>query len=388
MTSTAVRAEGHCEPRFEAVRVAFEAGFTRHGELGGCVSVVQDGRTVVDLWGGHEDEARTQPWRRDALANVFSVTKGVVSLCLAMLLDRGRLDPEARVCDCWPEMAAEGKGEMRVRDLLAHRAGLPALRAQLPPDAHLDWQRMTEALAAERPWWKPGRRFGYHPMTWGWLAGELLRRLDGRTPGTFLREELAAPLGLDLHLGTPPELDARIAPIGTGGSAVAPRVLAYWACTPWWMPLRLRTFTNPPQIEGKPDTRKWRAAEIPAANLHGNARALAALYGAVARGAAGASDAIVRPAALARATRIEVDARDLVFGFHNRMGLGFMLDGRGLALGSGGHAFGHTGAGGALAFGDVSRRLGFAYVPNRPHVQSALLVRSARAVVDAIHRCV
>lgn len=382
-----MRAEGHCDPRFDAVRSAFETGFTRFDEVGACIAVVQDGRSVVDLWGGHVDDARTRPWQQDTLTNVFSVTKGVVSLCLAMLLDRGQLDPDAYVTDVWPEFAAEGKGETRVRDLLSHRGGLPALRTKQPVDSHVDWAHMTAALAAERPWWEPGRRFGYHAITWGWLAGELLRRIDGRMPGVFLREELALPLGLDLHLGTPVELDARIASIAHGSAAVAPRVLAYWACTPWWMPMRIGVFVNSPHVEAKVDTRAWRAAEIPAANLHANARSLACLYGAVARGATGRGDAIVRPDALARATRLEVDARDLVFGFHNQMGLGFMLDGGGLDLHSGGQAFGHTGAGGAFAFGDASRRLGFSYVPNRPHLQSSLLVRSARALVDAIYRC-
>jgi len=377
-----VRVEGECAPALEPVRRAFEEGFRRHGELGASLCVVRDGRVELDLWGGFREPSRERPWQRDTLANVFSVTKGVVSLCLALLLERGELDPDAPVAAAWPEFAAEGKQDVRVADLLAHRAGLAALRDRLPDDTHVDFARMTEALAAARPWWPPGRRFGYHALTWGWLAGELLRRLDGRTPGRFLREEWAAPRGLDLHLGAGPELDPRIAPIARGRDRIEPRVFLHWARTPLWMPMRFRVMDNPRQVAAGLDTRRWRAAEIPATNLQADARSLALLFGATVQ----RRDPLLRPETVARVTEPRVEARDLVFGYRNRMGLGLMRDGGDLPLGSGGHAFGHSGAGGALAFADPVRRLGFAYVPNRHHPSRGLSTRPSLALAQALYR--
>lgn len=377
---------GACSARFEPVRRAFEAGFVRHDELGAAVSVVVDGELVVDLWGGHRDEARSQPWERDTLVTIFSITKAVTSVCLAMLMERGRLDPSARVTDFWPEFGTAGKDAITVAELLSHRAGLPALRAPLETDAHVDWQRMTEALAAERPWWRPGRRIGYHVLTWGWLAGELLRRIDGRPLGRFLREEIAEPLGLDLHLGTPASLDARIAPIASGAAPIPQGVIPYWLRTPWWMPMRLRIFTNPPQKEAKLDSRAWRGAEIPASNGIANARSLARLFGILAQG--GESDGILLAGgeALARATREEAAGREVVFGLPSRFGLGFMLASSALHLGPSPRAYGHTGAGGALAFADPDARVGFAYVPNRPHRQDRRIASApACDLVDATY---
>lgn len=360
---------GSCSPRFEPVRRAFEAGFARHHELGAAVSVILDGECVVDLWGGHRDEVRTQPWERDTLVTVFSITKAVTSVCLVMLMERGQLDPSARVADFWPEFAAAGKAGITVGELLSHRAGLPALRAPLGTDAHVDWKRMTDALAAERPWWRPGRRIGYHVSTWGWLAGELLRRIDGRPLGRFLREEISEPLGLDLHLGAPASLDARIAPIASGATSIPEGVIPYWLRTPWWMPMRLRIFTNPPQKEAKLDSRAWRAAEIPASNGIANARSLARLFGILAQGGESDGVRLAGAGALARATREEAAGREVVFGLPSRFGLGFMLASSALRLGPSPRAYGHTGAGGALAFADPDAHVGFAYVPNRPHRQ-------------------
>ncbi len=347
--------------------------------------MVLEGRAVVDLWAGHTDEARTVPWQRDTLVNVFSVTKGVVATCLAMLADRGRLDVDARVTDYWPEFAAQGKGHTKVSELLAHQGGLPALRTQLPDDAHIDWNTMTAALAAERPWWRPGSAVGYHPITWGWLAGELIRRIDGRSVGTFLREEVAEPLGLDLHIGTPAELDARTAPIAKGSAGIGLPVVFYWLRTPWRTGMRLRAFVNPPQREAKLDTRAWRAAEIPATNGISNARALAALYGVLACGGEQGGAFLLRRPALDRATKTQVRGRDLVFGFRSHFGLGYMLDSKHLGIAPGSRSFGHTGAGGAVSFADPERRLAFAYTPNRPHPQAQLLARPARDLVRAIY---
>jgi CubicO group peptidase (beta-lactamase class C family) len=364
------------------VRSAFEGIFSHFGELGAAVAVVEDGRPVVDLWGGFQDEERTRPWERDTLVNVFSVTKGLVSLSLAMLAGRGLLDVDAPVAEYWPEFASQEKHEIKVSELLAHQAGLPALRAPMAADSHVDWGRMVDALAAERPWWPPGRHLGYHAITWGWLAGELVRRVDGRTPGAFLRDEIAVPLELDLHLGTGPELDARIAPIAKSGLMVSRRVLLYWLRSPRWMPLRFRLFTNPPQQKARLDTRAWRAAELPATNGISNARSLARLFGVLASD----GEALLPKHALERATHPQARGRDLVFGFQSCFGLGFMLNSPDLGFAPGTRVFGHTGASGAFCFADPDRRLAFAYTPNREQAQSSLLSAPARSLVDAIYR--
>lgn len=380
-----VPVNGECESRFRAVRDAFERGFERHDELGAAVSVVVDGRPVVDLWGGFRDAARTLAWERDTLVNVWSISKAVTAVCLAMLADRGQLDVDAPVAAYWPEFAAEGKHEIRVSSLLAHQAGLPGLRTKLPDDSHLDWQVMTEALAQERPWWKPGTALGYHWFTWGWLAGELLRRVDGRSVGAFIRAELAEPLGLDFHLGTPPEIDARIAPIAGRDTPVAWPVLLYWVRTPHRMPMRMCSLDNPHQSEAKVDSRAWRAAEIPAANGISNARGLARLFGVLARERDEVRSSLLGSAALARAIGMQADGRDLMFGYRSRFGLGFMLDSPSLGIASGSRSFGHTGAGGGFAFADPDRGIGFAYTPNRRHPQSRLLVPQARNLIRAIY---
>jgi CubicO group peptidase (beta-lactamase class C family) len=302
-----------------------------------------------------------------------------------MLADRGMLDVDAPVAQYWPEFAAGGKQDVRVSWVLAHQAGLPGLRDELPVDAHVDWQVMTDALAGERPWWTPGTALGYHAMTWGWLAGEILRRIDGRSVGAFVRDEVVTPLGIDFHIGAPPELDARTATIATGPARLALPVLLYWLRTPRRMSMRMRSLSNPRQRDATVDTRAWRAAEIPAANGISNARALARLYGVLARGGEGDGAHLLRPAALDRAIRTHSEGRDLMFGFRSHFGLGFMLDSVHLGIAPGSRSFGHTGAGGGFAFADPERRLGFAYTPNRPHLQSRLLVAPARALVRAIY---
>jgi len=384
-TQNSVAVEGLCESRFAAVREAFEENFRRHDELGAAISVVVDGVPAVDLWGGYQDEERTEAWQSDTLVNVFSITKGATALCLAMLVDRDLLDVNAPVGDYWPEFACDGKQNVTVAQLLSHQGGLPALRDPLPDDAHLDWGTMTQALSQERPWWSPGRALGYHAHTWGWLAGELVRRIDGRSGGQFLREEIVKPLGLDFYLGTPSEIDSRTALIATDRTSPAFRVLLYWLLTPHRMPMRLRLLDNPKQCEGKLDSRAWRAAEMPASNGISNARALAQLYGVLARGGSGEGVRLLGEAALASFTQVQAEGRDLIFGFRMRFGVGFMLDSPDLGIEPDSHCFGHTGAGGGFAFADPDRRIGFAYTPNQPHAQTRLLAEPARNLIRGIY---
>src|SRR5437867_3906323 len=183
--------EGDCDPRFAAVRDAFAANFAAGREAGASFAATVDGRLVVDLWGGHADVAGTRAWRRDTIVNVFSTTKAMTTLCAHVLVDRGQLDLDAPVARYWPEFAAAGKEKLPIRDLLTHQAGLAALHGRLPTEALYDWPGMTDALAAEAPWWEPGSASGYHAITFGYLVGEVIRRISGRTPGAFFRDEIA-----------------------------------------------------------------------------------------------------------------------------------------------------------------------------------------------------
>lgn len=360
---------GRCAPRFEKVRHAFAESFAR-GELGAGVAVYSNGDPVVDLWGGFADAARSRPWARDTLVSVASTTKGMTAVCLARLADAGSLDPDAPVARYWPEFAQAGKHGISVRLVLGHRAGLPAIRAELPAEALFDWERMTTALAAERPFWEPGTRHGYHALTFGHLAGEVLRRIDGRSLGTFFREEVARPLGLDFHIGLAHEDDARCAEI-VAGAAIGGPTNKLFARMRERDTLLGRSFRNPPRPREVVNTAAWRRAEVPAANGHGTAEAVARLYGALACGGELGGVRVLSQRAIEHATNEEAFGPDAVLaGLTTRFGLGFMLTHRGLPLGSSPRAFGHPGMGGSIGFADPDARLGFGYVTNR--MQSGL----------------
>jgi CubicO group peptidase (beta-lactamase class C family) len=201
---------GVCDSRVQGLRDAFAENFAQGGEVGATVAATVDGKLVVDLWAGHADAARTRPWTRDTIVNIASLTKGLTAVCAHRLVDRGLLDLEAPVARYWPEFAPAGKAAIPVHFLLSHRAGLPAIDAPLPTEALYDWDRMTGALAAQKPWWEPGTRHGSHAFTFGWLVGEVVRRITGKSLGTNWRE-VAEPLGLDCHIGLAAEHDARVA---------------------------------------------------------------------------------------------------------------------------------------------------------------------------------
>src|SRR5262245_28970182 len=207
---------GRCDPRFERVREQFSREFEAGNEVGAALCVTLEGETVVDLWGGHRDRERSRPWERDTLANVYSTTKGVTSIALHRLVDEGLVALDAPVARYWPEFAQGGKERIPVRQLLSHEAGLAAVSKRLPGDALYDWRLMCEVLAEQVPWWEPGKRHGYHALTYGWLVGEVIRRVRGKSVGQVVREEIARPLGAEFEIGFGPELDARVAPLLQG----------------------------------------------------------------------------------------------------------------------------------------------------------------------------
>src|SRR5579862_6432760 len=205
----AIAVQGNCDARFTPVRDVFIENFSTFGETGAALAIQLDGKPVVDIWAGYADESRTRQWQRDTIANVYSTTKGMTAICAHRLVDQGRLDLDTPVAKYWPEFAQAGKDQLPVRYLLSHRAGLPAVRKILPPEALYDWNTMTSALAAQEPWWVPGTKHGYHAITYGWLVGEVVRRASGKTLGTYFHDEIVSPLGLDAHIGLDLKHDSR-----------------------------------------------------------------------------------------------------------------------------------------------------------------------------------
>jgi len=379
---------GACDARFARVRETFIEGFRSRHEIGAAVAVTIDGTSVLDLWAGHADVARTRPWQRDTIANIYSCTKGMTALCAHRLVERGLLDLDAPVATYWPEFAAAGKARIPVRWLLSHRAGLPAVRALLPGDALYDWEAMCAALAAEVPWWQPGTRHGYHAITFGWLVGEVVRRITGRSVGTYFRDEIARPLGLDLHIGLPDAEHHRVAELSAiptediGPDAMSLAQLVF--SDPESM--AARAFVNPPSIAEGPNNPDWRRAEIPGANGHGSARDLARVYGALACGGAIDGVRVLTPESIARCAAEQSFGPDLVLQVSTRVGLGFMLpqDRPDAYFGRGRRAFGHPGAGGSFGFADPEHGVGFGYVMNRmgPHI---LLDPRAIALFESVY---
>ncbi len=374
--------EGHCDPRFSEIREIFEKCFDGDEEIGAAICFVLDGETVIDLWGGHYDKERTRPWERDTIVNTYSTTKGLTAICTHQAIERGLVDLDAKVAEYWPEFAAAGKGEIPVRWLLSHQAGLPAVRKPLPEGANLDWDVMCAALAEQEPWWEPGTRHGYHALTYGYLVGEVLRRATGKTVGEWLRENVTGPLEADYHIGFGPELDGRVSRLmgslmaagggGNGGGSV-PEIpgpigqMMKDMADPTTM--TGAAFGNPPGGTDGVNSRAWRAAEIPAANGHGTARSLARIYGALARGGELDGVRLLEPESIELARSEQCFGPDAVLGqLPMRFGLGFMLRQDLMPLSPSDNAFGHPGAGGSIGMADPDAKVGFGYVMNKMHM--------------------
>lgn len=369
---------GICEPRFASVRLAFEENFRQFGDIGGAVAVYHDQKPVVDLWGGFADSEQNKPWQRATIVNVWSVTKAIVALCALRLVDSGELDLDAPVARYWPEFAQAGKEELPVRYLLNHQAGLAAIAEPLPTEAVFDWQRMTEALAQQHPWWQPGTAHGYHAATFGWLVGDVVRRVSHKNIGHFLQGEISRPLGIDFLIGFGPEEDHRVATVIEQG---APEQIGQ-AIGETIVPNSLLAKMNNPPLDDFSifNSRAWRAAEIPSANGTTNARALARLYGALACGGEIDGMQVLSHDLLQEAVAVSSEGRDQVFGFQSCIGLGFALNRPAGFMGPNERAFGHAGYGGSIGFADPTTGIGFGFVTNTIPSGSTQDQRSANLI--------
>ena len=378
--------QGQVAPRFNRVREAFAENFAARGEVGAAVAITLDNTPVVDLWGGYADRAKTKPWTCYTIVNVWSTTKGPAAMCLHRLAEQGALDLNARVSSYWPEFAQAGKEKVPVTYLLNHQAGLPAIKAKIPDEMLYDWDAMTAALAAHAPWWEPGTRHGYHAFTFGFLIGEVLRRITGRTLGTYFREELATPLGLDFHIGLDARDDERVAQMIGADPAPAGEKNLFTEAFKDPESVSSKALANPASLMRVKtiNTREWRGAEIAAANGHGTARALARLYGSLACG--GEVDGVhtLSAESIARCYTEQSSGEDAVLLRPDRFSLGFMLPMPGMAHARNARNFGHSGAGGSLAYADPDAHIGFAYIMNKMR-QDLILDTRAAALVEAMY---
>lgn len=375
--------EGSVASGFEGVVDAFASTFARGGEAGAAFAAYRGGEPVVDLWGGVADRQRAVPWRRDTLVPVFSGTKGLVATCLLLLVERGALDPDARVCDYWPEFATAGKEGIRVRDLASHRAGLPGLLTPVTVAEATDHVRMAHLLAAQSPIAAPDDGPLYHALTFGWLAGELVRRVDGRSIGRFLREEVADALGLELWIGIPDRVRPRVAVIERAAGFAQGQVVEREADEIAWS-----IWANPPRFadgELAANDPRWQAAEVPASNGIVAARSLARLYGGLADGGVIDGRRLLAEDTIERARRRLSAGHDPYLGGDLAFGFGFELQTDEARLGPPGDAFGHRGAGGSAHGAWPRLRVGFSYAPNRLATVGAADPR-AHVLLDALHR--
>ncbi|MGP3954791.1 serine hydrolase domain-containing protein [Nonomuraea sp. 3N208] len=380
--------QGTCDPRFSQVAEEFEANLATRGEVGASVCVIVGGEVVVDLWGGQA--APGVPWQRDTIGHVWSCTKGATALCAHILAGRGELDLNAPVVRYWPEYGAKGKESTLVRHLLAHRAGLPAFREPLPPGAFYDWKLMADRLAEEEPFWAPGTAHGYQALTFGYLVGEVVRRVSGRSLGTFFREEVAEPLGLEFWLGLPEEQEGRVAPTIPADPPEVPPTFY------------VRAFTDPTSVAalllaneggymapGESDSRAAHAGEQGAVGGITNARNLAVLYRPLSLG----GGELVSREQVQIMALTESAGTDAVLAVPTRFSLGFMKaadnrylpgsDSEGALLSA--TAFGHAGMGGSVGFCDPPARLAFGYTMNKQGAGLGINPRG-QAMVDATYR--
>lgn len=365
----AVPTGGFVDPAFaalgDAFRRNFEVGSDGRCDLGAALCVIAGGRVVADCWGGWRDLEGRRPWERDTLVNAYSVLKPVAAVLALRLVEQGAVDLDAPLAEVWPGFGVEGKEAVTLRHVLAHQAGLPGARPALPDEAIFDWDAMCAALVASAPWWEPGSAHGYHVNTFGFLAGEPVRRVTGAPFGVALHDQIAAPLGLDLYVGVPGAELPRVADVDAHTLPAPDPVAPLPVEGDEHSRMILHTYFNPRGASGIGivNTTAWRRAAVPSTNGHATARAVAQFYAALLPGA---PTPVLGCELLAEATRTHALGPDRVLGRPSHFGLGFALHLDERPVGTTPAAFGHYGYGGALGFADPEAGIAFAYLINRP----------------------
>jgi CubicO group peptidase (beta-lactamase class C family) len=357
-----VEIQGNVPEQFTKVADALARSIDDGSDVGASVAVVVDGEMVADFWGGYVDEARTTPWERDTIVNVWSTTKTMSALTALVLADRGLLDLDAPVAQYWPEFAANGKGDVRLKHVLSHTSGVSGWAQPVTQEDVYDQDRSAAILAAQPPWWEPGTASGYHAINQGHLIGELVRRVTDRTLGAYFRDEIAGPLDADFHIGLAAEHDARVSPV------IPPPPLELDLAGDIDMDSpAMKTFTGPPVDASHANTEAWRRAEIGAANGHGNARSVARIQSVVSNGGTVDGITLLSPATIDRIFEVQADGIDVVLGIPLKFGIGYGLpvaetipylpaDDRICFWG---------GWGGSVIINDLDRRMSFAFMMNR-----------------------
>lgn len=348
---------GSCDDRFALVQEAFAENFASRGDVGACVAVSLEGESVVDLWGGHIDEAKTQPWLEDTIINVYSTTKTMAAACALLLADRGEIDFYEPVKTYWPEFAQNGKEAVQVRHFMSHSAGLSGMDEPFSGSALYDWDAVVDALARQAPWWEPGTQSGYHALTQGHLIGEVVRRVSGQSIGTFFREEFAEPLAADFHIGTDEQHFHRIADMIPPAAAPDEQVPAEG--------IAARSFANPAADALESRTSGWRKAEIPAANGHGNARSVVKVQSILANGGEAFGKRLMTPEGCRTIFDEQTNGTDLVLGIPVRFGMGYGLNSDAMPLSPNPNTCYWGGWGGSLVVVDQDARMCVSYVMNR-----------------------
>ena len=353
---------GFCDEKFAAVREAFARNFDEYGDVGASFAATVEGEFVVDLWAGHADKARTRAWERDTIVNVYSTTKTMSFLCALVLADRGQLDFHAKVTDYWPEYGANGKENTEVRHFMSHAAGVPGFDPAFKTAEELyDWKLCTDNLAAQKPWWEPGAQSGYHAITQGYLIGELVRRITGRSIGAFFREEIATPLGADFHIGMDDSVFPRVAqmipddaPAGDG---------PFGEMDPTSIPARVFASANADTTAV--NTPPWRRAQIPAAGGHGNARAVVRVQTPLANEGKAFGVELLSPAGCRKILEEQTNGPDAVLMLPIRFGLGYAFPNEMMPMSPNDNAMFWGGAGGSTIVVDQSARVCLSYVMNQ-----------------------
>ncbi len=350
--------QGFTQDRYGAVRAAFEANLAGGDDVGASFCATLEGETVVDLWGGFADPGRTRAWEKDTIVNVYSTTKTMTALTALLIADRGDLDFDAPVARYWPEFAANGKADIKVSHLMSHSAGLSGWKDPITTEDLYDWEKATALLAAQAPLWTPGTASGYHAITQGYLVGEVVRRITGKSLGTVFREEIAEPLGADFHIGLPGSEDARVAEL-----IPPPRGQA--AEDGQQTEIQKISFNNPGVDVSATRTRGWRGAEIPAAGGTGNARAVAEIHMILANGGVAKGKRFMSEAGCRKALELQIEGPDLVLGTPARFGMGFGLGGGVVPLPNPDDSMYWGGYGGSIIMIDMKARTTLSYVMNK-----------------------